>query len=87
MDIQKITETDDFNAIGEIYAQSRKTAYQGIVPQDYLDGLAGSRWAEELGGSKCCPMDADVSDDSRSRTNAAECLKVYHKSDYDVMIF
>ena len=52
MNIQKVTETDDFNAIGEIYAQSWKTAYQGIVPQDYLDGLAGSRWAKVLGDNK-----------------------------------
>ena len=51
MNIQKVTDTDDFNAIGEIYAQSWKTAYRGIVPQDYLDKLAGSRWAKVLSGS------------------------------------
>ena len=52
MNIHKVTETDDFNAIGEIYAQSWKTACRGIVPQDFLDELAGSRWAKVLSGSK-----------------------------------
>ena len=52
MDIRKVIETDDFNAIGEIYAQSWKTAYKGIVPQEYLDGLSGSLWTKILGDSK-----------------------------------
>ena len=52
MDIRKVIETDDFDAIGEIYARSWKTAYQGIIPQDYLDGLTGSRWAKVLGDSE-----------------------------------
>jgi Acetyltransferases len=51
MNVQKVAETDDFNALGEIYAQSWKTAYRGIVPQDYLDDLSGSRWAKVLSGS------------------------------------
>ena len=52
MHLQKVTKADDFNAIGEIYAQSWKLAYRGIVPQGYLDGLAGSQWAGVLGDSK-----------------------------------
>ena len=52
MHIQKVTENDNLNAIGEIYAQSWKAAYQGMVPQDYLDGLVGSRWANVLGDSQ-----------------------------------
>ena len=52
MDIRKVNEKDDFNAIGEIYAQSWKTAYRGIVSQDYLDGLTGSNWAKVLSDRK-----------------------------------
>ena len=48
MEIRKVTQTDDFAAIGDIYAHSWKTAYKGIVPQDYLDELHGSRWADFL---------------------------------------
>jgi len=46
--IREVTEADDFNAIGEVYAQSWKVAYRGIMPQEYLDGLLGERWAKTL---------------------------------------
>ena len=48
MTIRKVTPSDDFAAIGEIYAQSWKTAYRGIVPQDYLDALTGEHWSARL---------------------------------------
>ena len=37
--------------VGRIYAQSWKAAYQGIVPQAYLDSLLGDRWAVRLQNS------------------------------------
>ena len=48
MEIRRITKTDDLEKIGNIYAQSWKTAYKGIVPQSYLDALSGSRWSAVL---------------------------------------
>ena len=45
MEIRRVNPTDNFSAIGEIYVQSWRAAYRGIVPQDYLDGLQGARWA------------------------------------------
>ena len=48
MEIRKVTENDDFEAIGDIYAQSWKSAYQGIVAQEYLDALIGGQWASVL---------------------------------------
>jgi len=48
MEIRKAHQQDDFEAIGNIYASSWKVAYQGIVPQDYLDALEGNRWATIL---------------------------------------
>jgi len=52
MNIRKVTKADDFDAIGNIYAQSWKITYHGIVPQDYLDDLTGARWATLLSESK-----------------------------------
>ena len=57
MEIRKITETDDFDAISRIYALSWKTAYKNIVPQQYLDELSESRWSDILRNS---PNDAFV---------------------------
>lgn len=52
MEIRKVSASDNFEAIGEIYASSWKAAYQGIIPQGYLDGLQGSRWAAVIAQSQ-----------------------------------
>ncbi len=52
MIIKKVNAADSFEAIGEIYASSWKAAYQDIIPQDYLDGLNGSRWAGVIAKSQ-----------------------------------
>ena len=39
---------DDLRQISRIYAQSWKSAYRGIVPQDYLDALPEDRWVKPL---------------------------------------
>lgn len=48
MEIRKVTQADDFDAISRIYSLSWKTAYKGIVPQQYLDGLSETRWSDML---------------------------------------
>ena len=50
--VRKVTKNDDFESIGNIYASSWKTAYHGIVPQDYLDNLSGNRWTKVLKNSE-----------------------------------
>nr|UWI51934.1 GNAT family N-acetyltransferase [Clostridioides difficile] len=45
MEIRKAV-IDDVEDISEIYAQSWKTAYKGIIPQDYLDNLKNDFWVE-----------------------------------------
>ena len=40
-------------AIANIYVQSWKVAYQGIVPQDFLDKLNGEGWTNFLRGGQC----------------------------------
>ena len=48
MEIHLVTEIDDFDAIGNIYVQSWRTAYQGIVPKGYLEELESSQWTPIL---------------------------------------
>jgi GNAT superfamily N-acetyltransferase len=52
MEIRKARPDDDFKAIGNIYCCSWKTAYRGIVPQDYLDTLSGRHWSSVLADSR-----------------------------------
>ena len=51
MEIRKIVQTDDFDAISRIYALSWKAAYKNIVPQQYLDELPENRWTNVLRNS------------------------------------
>lgn len=51
MEIRRIQESDDRWKISRIYEESWKFAYQGIVPQDYLDsiptGIGRAVWTEK----------------------------------------
>ena len=49
MNVRKLTPTDDWAAIGNIYQRSWQAAYRGIVPQNYLDSLDGSLWTAAFG--------------------------------------
>lgn len=51
MEIRKVTQSDDFNAIARIYTLSWKAAYQNIVPQQYLDELSPAHWSTALSSS------------------------------------
>ena len=44
MIIRHITENDDYAAVSDIYEQSWRYAYKGIIPQDYLDSIPHGRW-------------------------------------------
>ena len=48
MEIRKINESDDLNEISSIYEKSWKWAYKGIIPQDFLDGIAEGKWINHL---------------------------------------
>ena len=58
MEIRYITPTDDKMTISRIYEESRKYAYKGIIPQDYLESLPEGRWVANLensnGGTLVC---------------------------------
>lgn len=48
MEIRHIQKSDDRLKISRIYEESWKFAYQGIVPQDYLDSIPAGHWADRL---------------------------------------
>lgn len=57
MMIRYMEETDDRMAIGRIYRESWKYAYQGIIPQNYLEsisaGIYGQRVWKTVAGCRC----------------------------------
>lgn len=48
MEIRYITQSDDRLAISKVYEESWKYAYQGIVPQDYLDSILEGQWVSHI---------------------------------------
>ncbi len=48
MEIRYITPNDNPLEISGIYESSWKYAYQGIIPQDYLESIPTGRWADSI---------------------------------------
>jgi len=48
MEIRPINEQDDRYAISHVYEESWKSAYKGMIPQAYLDGIPEGRWARAI---------------------------------------
>ena len=48
LEIRRYRETDDINDISRIYALSWKTAYRGLIPDEYLDSISETRWSARL---------------------------------------
>ena len=48
MKIRYLSSADDRTAISRIYEESWKYAYQGIIPQEYLDSIPRGQWASNL---------------------------------------
>lgn len=48
MEIRQMMHSDDIYSIAKIYVESWKFAYEGIIPQDYLDRLMPDIWVENL---------------------------------------
>ncbi len=44
MIIRKMNQTDSREEISNIYEQSWKYAYKGIIPQAYLDSIPKGQW-------------------------------------------
>lgn len=48
MNIRPLNLQDDLRAVGEVYAEGWKNAYQRILPQRFLDKLNHERWSAVL---------------------------------------
>ncbi|PKM73295.1 MAG: N-acetyltransferase [Firmicutes bacterium HGW-Firmicutes-16] len=48
LEIRRYRQTDDIDEISSIYALSWKTAYRGIIPDDFLDAISETRWSPLL---------------------------------------
>lgn len=48
MEIRYMTKSDDKFAISKVYEESWKYAYQGIVPQDYLNSIPKGQWTSHI---------------------------------------
>ena len=48
MEIRYITSEDDRLAISEIYEESWRYAYKGMIPQSYLDSIPKGHWASHI---------------------------------------
>lgn len=48
MEIRPYREGDDIDEISHIYALSWKTAYRGLIPDDFLDNISETRWSPLL---------------------------------------
>ncbi len=48
IEIRPMRPTDDLLAVSNIYEQSWKYAYRGIIPDEYLDGIPSGQWANGL---------------------------------------
>lgn len=48
LEIRYIRQSDDRLAISKVYEESWKYAYQGIVPQKYLESIPEGKWAAHI---------------------------------------
>ncbi len=48
MEVRYFIPADDKMMISKVYEECWKSAYKGIVPQDYLDSIPEGRWAPNL---------------------------------------
>lgn len=51
MEIRYMIPTDDRMMISKVYEESWKSAYKGIVPQEYLDSIPQGNWATNIDNS------------------------------------
>lgn len=48
MEIRMMRDEDDRLSISNVYERSWKSAYQGILPQKYLDSIPKGRWVKSM---------------------------------------
>ncbi len=48
LEIRYMIKSDDRLAISKVYEESWKYAYQGTVPQDYLNSIPEGQWGSHI---------------------------------------
>lgn len=48
MEIRYLSPNDDLYEVSSVYEKSWKSAYKGILPQNYLESIPTGRWAESV---------------------------------------
>ena len=48
LEIRRYQETDDIDKISQIYFLSWRTAYRGLIPDDFLNSISEKRWSPLL---------------------------------------
>ena len=48
MEIRYVNANDDLFEKSNIYEESWKFAYKGVIPQDYLNGIPSGHWANSV---------------------------------------
>lgn len=56
IEIRLKSDSDNMLAISNIYEQSWKYAYRGIIPDEYLDSIPFGRWANGLNAPGRCSL-------------------------------
>ena len=77
MEIRYINENDDLYAISDIYEQSWKYAYKGMIPQSYLDSIPRGRWVNGIG--KAGNTDLVMEENGRLIGTARICASRWEK--------
>ena len=53
MEIRLRNENDDASEISNVYEESWKYAYKGIIPQSFLDSIPKGKWASKIDNMGC----------------------------------
>ena len=79
--VRFLDQNDDRNKISSVYEQSWKTAYRGIIPDDYLDSIPAGRWAAKVDTASwhtlVCLEDGQIIGTSSFSSSRFEVFKDY----------
>ena len=62
MEIKKLRNGDDLFAVSQVYRESWRAAYRGMLPQEYLDSIPAGKWVpylEQAGRESLIMLDGD----------------------------
>ena len=75
--IRPLRAQDDFNEAGEVYVQSWKACYQGLLPQAFLDKLTHDRWSGMLRADPSASLGVSWREGMAYREEVTSVLPLY----------